>query len=101
MLLRKFCVTLVVLVCIVSFVSYIGREMIMSTSIYGDAQREIQKRYGANPADLSMPLFSAFNFSNGEFAGTAEFSLCDLRATCYKVHAKKVANVWSLLISVK
>lgn len=99
-LLRKIGLTLALLSCVVLIVAYAGKQMIESSPVYEASRSELQMKYGADPAQLSIRPFKSFKFSEGKASGSAEFILCD-RAACYQVKAEKRSGAWQLTTTRK
>lgn len=99
-LIKKLGITLALLTVIVLVVAYAGKNMIQSSPVYEISRLEVQNRYGANPADISIQFLRPFKFSEGESTGFAEFGLCDKNA-CYQVNAQKKSNTWRVTATKK
>jgi len=69
--------------------------MIESSPVYEVACQELQKQHGANPSNLSVQLLKPYKFSEGNFAGLAEFVLCD-ESACYRIIAQKKSGQWQI-----
>lgn len=94
---RKLSVTLTLLAFIVIFVAFAGRGMLKASSVYGDAQNEIERKFGVPRTDLTIPLLSAFNFSEGDSKGDAAFLICSSNEACYRVKASKGTHGWNIV----
>lgn len=99
-LVKKLSITLALLAVAVLVVSYSGRQMIESSPVYEASRLEVQKKYGAQPQDLSIGLLRPFKFSDGSTDGHAEFVLCETKA-CYQISAHKDAGAWQVNVETK
>jgi len=97
MLLRKIGIALIVLAGVAMVASFAGRKMIESSPVYGAAIFEIDTKFGNSSAKLTIPIFRAFNFSEGASSGRANFVLCSEKRLCYQVNAEKNNGQWAVI----
>ncbi|MDA8447741.1 hypothetical protein [Paracidovorax valerianellae] len=97
-MIKKFGITVLILICITILVSFVGRKMIESSPVYEYAKNEVEKKLGISSAELSIPMLRTFKFSEGVSTGEADFFLCNEKKNCYQIHAEKVNGHWGVVI---
>ena len=78
-----------------ALINYYGRKVILASDAYPIAANQIQKNFSIDAADLTLGLFSPWQFSGGDASGMTEFVLCQGKR-CFHVAGEKRMGDWLL-----
>ena len=92
---KKLGITAVLVLLISVVVTFAGRNAIVSSPVFAEAQRAVRARFGAAGGALEVRLFAPFQFSEGVRSGIADFTLVrDDR--CYPIKARMNDGRWTV-----